>query len=44
MTVKVQRGIIQKILMQELWFLRSAHRVMLFDDKMKCLEDILNKN
>lgn len=30
--------------MQELWFLRSAHRVMLIDDKIKCLEDILNKN
>ena len=29
--------------MQELWFLRSAHCLMLTDIYMKFLEDILNK-
>ena len=29
--------------MQDLWFLRSAHRLMLININMKFLEDILNR-
>ena len=42
-TDKVPREIIQKVYMQELWFLRSACRLMLTDNYMKFLEDILNR-
>ena len=43
MTEKVPREIIQKVLMQKLWFLRSARRFMLIDIYMKFLEDIFNR-
>ena len=36
------RGIIQKIYIQQLWFLRSAHRIMLVNISMTFHEDILN--
>ena len=39
---KVQRGITQNIYIQELWFLRSAHRLMLINISMTFHEDILN--
>ena len=39
---KVQRGITQKIYIQELLFLRSAHRLMLVNISMTFHEDILN--
>ena len=41
-TYKVQRGITKQIYIQELWFLRSAHRLMLVNISMKLHEDILN--
>ena len=41
-TYKVQRGITHKIYIQELWFLRSAHRLMLVNISMTVHEDILN--
>ena len=41
-TYKVQRGIAQKTYIQELWFLRSAHHLMLVDISMRFLEYILN--
>ena len=41
-TYKVQRGITQKIYIQELWFLRSAHRLVLVNISMTFHEDILN--
>ena len=37
---KVQRGITQTIYIQELWFLRYAHRLMLVDISMTFHEDI----
>ena len=40
-TYKGQRGIIQKIYIQELWFLQSAHRLMLVNISMTFHEDIL---
>ena len=36
------RGITQKISIQELWFLRSAFRLMLMNISMTLHEDILN--
>ena len=39
---KVQRGKTQKIYIQELWFLRCAHRLMLVNISMTFHEDILN--
>ena len=39
---KVQRLMTQKIYIQELWFLRSAHRLMLTYISMTFHEDILN--
>ena len=39
---KVQRGITQEIYIQELWFLRSAHRLMLVYISVTFHEDILN--
>ena len=39
---KVPREITQKVYMQELWFLRSAHPLMLIDIYMKFREDGLN--
>ena len=43
-TYKVQRGIIKKkyINIQELWFLRSAHLLVLFNISLKFHADILN--
>ena len=41
-TYKVQRGITQKYI-QELWFLRSAHRLMKVNISMTFHEDILNR-
>ena len=41
-TYKVQRGITKKIYIQELWFLRHAHRLMLVNIFMTFHEDILN--
>ena len=41
-TYKVQRGITQNIYIPELWFLRSAHRLMLVNISMTFHEDILN--
>ena len=41
-TYKVQRGVPQKIYIQELWFLRSANRLMLVNISMKFHEGILN--
>ena len=43
MTDKIPRKIIQKVKMQELWFLRSARRLMLIDIYMKFLENILDR-
>ena len=43
MTDKVPREIIQKVKMQELWFLCSACHLMLIDIYMKFLEDILSR-
>ena len=43
MTDKVPREIIQKVKMQELWFLCSACHLMLIDIDMKFLEDILSR-
>ena len=43
MTDKVPREIIQNVKLQELWFLRSARRLMLIDIYMKFLKDILNR-
>ena len=40
---KVQMGITLKIYIQELWFVRSARRLMLFNISMKFHEDILNR-
>ena len=40
---KVPRNIIQKVYVQELWFLCSACRLMLIDIYKKFLEDILNR-
>ena len=37
---KVQRGITQTIYIQELWFLRYAHRLMLINISMTFHEDI----
>ena len=42
-TYKNQRGITQKINIQKLWFLRSAHRLMLVSISMTFHEDILNR-
>ena len=39
---KVQRGITKKLYIQELWFLRSARRLMLLNISMTFHEDILN--
>ena len=39
---KLQRGITKEIYIQELWFLRSAHRLMLVNISMTFPEDILN--
>ena len=39
---KVRRGITQKIYIQKLWFLRSAHCLMLVNISMAFHEDILN--
>ena len=39
---KVPREITKKVLIQELWFLRSARRLMLIDIYMKFGEDSLN--
>ena len=39
-TYKVQRGITQKIYIQELSFLRSAHHLMLINISMTFHEDI----
>ena len=39
---KDQRGITQKIYIQELWFLRSAHCLLLVNISMTFHEDILN--
>ena len=39
---KVQRGITKKIYIQELWFLRFAHRIVLVNISMTFHEDILN--
>ena len=36
------KGHNSKIYIQELWFLRSARRLMLINISMKCHEDILN--
>ena len=41
-TYKVQRGITQQIYIQHLWFLRSAHRLMLITISVTFHEDILN--
>ena len=41
-TYKVQRGITQKVSIQELWFLHSAPRFMLVNIYMKFHEGILN--
>ena len=41
-TYKVQRGITNKINVQELWFLRSTHRLMLVNISVTFHEDILN--
>ena len=41
-TYKVQRDVIQKVSIQELWFLHSAWRLMLVNICMKFHEDILN--
>ena len=41
-TYKSQRGITQKMYIQALWFLRSAHRLMLINISMTFHEDILN--
>ena len=41
-TYKVQRGITQKVLIQELWFLCSAHHLILVNICMKFHEGILN--
>ena len=41
-TYKVRRGITQKVYIQELWFLGSAHRLMLVNISMMFHEDILN--
>ena len=41
-TYKVQRGITQKLYTQELWLLRSAHRLMLVNIFLTFHEDILN--
>ena len=41
-TYKVQRGITQSIYIQELWFLRSAHRLILVNISMMFHESILN--
>ena len=41
-TYNVQRGITQKIYIQELYSLRSAHRLMLVYISMTFYEDILN--
>ena len=38
---KIQRGITQNNYIQELWFLRSAHRLMLVNISMTFHEDIL---
>ena len=42
-TYKVQRGITQKIYIKELWFLRSAYRLILVNISMTFHEDILNR-
>ena len=39
---KVQRGVTQNIYIQELWFLRFAHCLMLVNISMTFHEDILN--
>ena len=41
-TYKVQRGITKNIYIQELWFLRSVHRLMLVNISMTFHENILN--
>ena len=40
--LKVQRDVIQKVSVQELWFLRSACGLMLVNISMKFHEDVLN--
>ena len=42
MTDTVPREITQKSIKQELWFLHSAHRLMLIDIYMKFRDDSLN--
>ena len=42
-TYKDQRDVTQKVLIQELWFLHSACRLMLINICMKFHENILNK-
>ena len=39
---KVQRGITKKIYIQELWFLRCAHRLIVVYISITFPEDILN--
>ena len=41
-TYKVQKGITQKIYIQELWFMHSLHCLMLVNISMMFHEDILN--
>ena len=41
-TDRVQRGITQKVKIQELWFLRSTRRIMLVNIFIKFHEDTLN--
>ena len=41
-TYKVQRGITQTIYIQEVWFLLSAHLLILVNISMTFHEDILN--
>ena len=41
-TYKVQRGMTQTIYIQELWFLRSVHHLMVVNISMTFHEDILN--
>ena len=41
-TYKVQRGITKNIYSQELWFMRSAHRLMVVNISLTFHEEILN--
>ena len=42
MMYKVPKAVTQKVYSQELWFLCSAHHLMLFDIYLKFHEDSLN--